>query len=366
MFSQATYIWIDGAHPTQKLRCKTKILRLPESHTLEDFPCWGFDGSSTYQAIGHRSDLVLKPVRYFKNSILTGQHYLVLCEVLNLDASPHSSNTRADLRTIMDLGAAKYQPWIGFEQEYVLFQGNQPLGWPERGYPAPQGPFYCGVGADEIFGRDLVEEHTRLCLEAGIMLFGTNAEVMPGQWEFQIGYRDLDSETPDPLTVADHVWVARWLLYRIGENYNINASLDPKPIKGDWNGSGQHTNFSTQAMRDPSTGQQAMADAIDRLSRRHAEHIAVYGHNLGERLTGEHETANIQNFSTGVGDRTASIRIPPSVAEKGYGYIEDRRPGANADPYQIAAILLETICDMMRPKDGNKDGNHEARKLNSR
>lgn len=351
MFTQATYIWIDGAEPTQKLRSKVRIIKCPlQPITLQDFPLWGFDGSSTYQATGNDSDLILKPVHFVKDPILGEGNYLILCEVLNTDYSPHRSNTRAHLRQIMNNGAVEQEPWIGFEQEYTLFQGAQPLGWPDRGYPAPQGPFYCGIGADEAFGRLLVEEHTRACLDAGIMLCGTNAEVMPGQWEFQIGYRGIDDESPDPLTVSDHLWLARWLLYRIGEKYNITATLHQKPIKGDWNGAGKHTNFSTKDMRDSKTGKEAIKKAIERLSKRHEAHIAVYGDGLEERLTGKHETAHISQFSSGVGNRGASVRIPRPVASRGYGYIEDRRPGANADPYKVAAILLETICEIEVPK----------------
>lgn len=345
MLSQVTYIWIDGAEPTKKLRSKVKVVPHSESSmTLSDFPEWRFDGSSTYQAVGHDSDLILKPAYFVNDPILGKGNYLLLCEVFNPDGeTPHISNTRAPLRALMS-EIAKHDPWIGFEQEYTLLKGIVPLGWPERGYPAPQGPFYCGVGADEVFGRPLVEDHAKACLQAGIMICGTNAEVMPGQWEFQIGYRGISGETADPLTVCDQLWIARWLLYRIGENYGISATLHPKPIKGDWNGAGKHTNFSTREMRSPKTGMAAIEKAIQQLEKRHLEHIAVYGHGLEERLTGKHETAHISQFSWGVGNRGASIRIPRPVASQGYGYFEDRRPGANADPYEVAAILLETIC----------------------
>lgn len=344
MLSQVTYIWIDGAKPTKKLRSKTRILQLPENVAISDFPHWGFDGSSTYQASGHESDLILKPVRFVNDPILLGANYLLLCEVLNPDGTPHPTNTRAKLVDVMRNGGSDSDPWVGFEQEYTLFDGSKPLGWPDRGYPAPQGPFYCGIGADEAFGRPLVEEHTQACIDAGLMIFGTNAEVMPGQWEFQIGYRGLKGESADPITVSDHLWLARWLLYRLGEDHGITATLDPKPVKGDWNGAGQHTNFSTKETRDPKNGLRAIEKAIEKLSKRHQEHIAVYGHGLEDRLTGKHETADIKTFLSGVGHRGASIRIPLGVANDGYGYLEDRRPGANADPYEIATALVRTIC----------------------
>ena len=277
------YIWMDGATPTQKLRSKTRILQLDnKSVKIEDFLEWGFDGSSTYQAPGNDSDLTLKPVRFVKDPIRCGNNYLVLCEVFNPDGSAHSTNTRAELRRVLSAGAEKEEPWFGFEQEYTLFKNRTPLGWPDKGYPAPQGPFYCGIGADEVFGRELVEKHLKCCLEAGILIFGVNAEVMPGQWEFQIGYRGFKGESADPLTAADHAWLARYLLYRLGEDFKITATLDNKPVKGNWNGAGQHTNFSLKSMRNPSIGKQSIDSAISLLSKKHQEHISVYGHGLSD------------------------------------------------------------------------------------
>ncbi len=348
MIGLAEYIWMDGARPTQKIRSKTRIINKKDSETptIDLFPEWGFDGSSTYQSSGHNSDLVLKPVNFVKDPMRGEGSFLVMCEVYDSNGQPHASNTRAELRRVLEAGAAKEDPYFGFEQEYTLFDGRSPLGWPENGYPAPQGPFYCGVGADEVFGREFVEDHTRACIKAGLMIYGTNAEVMPGQWEFQIGHRGFENESADPLTVCDHVWMARWLLYRLGEHYKITATLDNKPVKGDWNGAGQHTNFSTKSMRSKEGGLKAIEEAIGLLSKKHKEHIAVYGDKLSERLTGLHETCSIDQFKYGVSDRGASIRIPLHVSKQGYGYLEDRRPGANADPYTIAARLLKTICEI--------------------
>jgi len=207
--SQATYIWHDGSVPTQTLRSKMRIVPLKSNPNIKDFPEWTFDGSSTQQAVGHDSDLILHPVTFVKDPILGTGHYLVLCEVNSADGTPHPSNKRAMLRELMAAGAKEFDPWIGFEQEYTLFKGATPLGWPDRGYPAPQGPFYCGVGADECFGREFVDTHTRMCIDAGLMIYGINAEVMPGQWEFQVGYRGIAEESADPLTVSDHLWLAR-------------------------------------------------------------------------------------------------------------------------------------------------------------
>jgi glutamine synthetase len=344
MFISAEYIWIDGDQPTKKLRSKTRIL---ESSTkgvtqLADLPEWGFDGSSTYQASGHNSDLVLKPIALFKDPLRGPGNVLVMCEVFDDDNCAVPSNTRSMLRNILQEGGDSHGIWIGFEQEYTFFQENRPLGWPVNGFPKPQGPYYCGVGADKIFGRSIVEEHAKACLDSGIMIYGINGEVMPGQWEFQIGYRGCNTESPDPLTVSDHLWVARWLLGRVAENYNVSVSLENKPVKGDWNGAGTHTNFSSKSMRNPSTGKEEIHNFIEELQRHHNEHIDVYGYGLAERLTGHHETCDIKTFRAGPRDRGASIRIPNSVAALGYGYIEDRRPGANCDPYEVSARLVKT------------------------
>ena len=330
----AEYIWMDGHTPTQKLRSKTKILSKKIS-SVSELPEWGFDGSSTNQAEGNFSDCLLKPVWLCKDPIRGKENILVMCEVMNADGSVHASNTRAHLREIEEK-FSKEKVWFGIEQEYTFFEGRNPLGWPEGGYPAPQGPFYCGVGADEAFGREIVEDHLDLCLEAGLELSGINAEVMPGQWEYQIG-------PLGPLEVADQMWVSRWLLYRISEDYGVSATLHPKPVKGDWNGAGAHINFSTQSMRKKG-GLKVIEDACEKLSKKHDEHIAVYGAHNEERLTGDHETQSISEFSYGVSDRGASVRIPMQTSNDGYGYLEDRRPSSNMDPYQACAILIETTC----------------------
>lgn len=345
---KAEYLWLDGAHPTQELRSKTRILRIEDLADLsvKDIPDWGYDGSSTYQATGGDSDLTLRPVFKTCDPIRGGDAIVVLCEVMHADGRPHESNERAKLREVLDKGASKEQAWFGFEQEYTFFREQSPLGWPSGGFPAPQGPFYCSVGANVAYGRKIVERHTDACLDAGLLLFGTNAEVMPGQWEFQVGFRGDTTETIDPLICTDHLWVARWLLHRIGEDEGIQVSFENKPIKGDWNGAGMHTNFSTADMRDKNRGMAAIENAIVALGNNHAEHIAIYGAGLGDRLTGDHETCSIEQFRHGVADRGASIRIPRHVAQDGYGYLEDRRPGANANPYQVCTRILMSVCNI--------------------
>ena len=365
MASIAEYIWLDGAKPTQELRSKARLVQLKSNNpTASDFPEWGFDGSSTYQSQGHSSDLVLKPVRVVKDPIRGAGNFLVLCEVFDSENNPHPSNTRAPLRAILEAGGAAEEPWFGFEQEYALYTDKSPLGWPEQGYPSPQGPFYCGVGDGKVYGREVIERHLAYCVEAGLYIYGINAEVMPSQWEYQVGYRGFDQDEADALTHCDHQWLARWLLCRTAEEFGVAINFDNKPVKGDWNGSGCHTNFSTKAMRTKGKGLDVIKKAADALQKKHAEHIKVYGHGLAERLTGHHETCSINEFRCGVSDRGASIRIPLHVSKLGYGYLEDRRPGANSDPYLVAARLISTICNIEMPCTASEKATaDDARKL---
>lgn len=346
-FALAEYLWLDGAVPTRYIRSKAKAIPYMENPTLEDFSDWSYDGSSTNQAEGGDSDCILKPVNFVKDPIRGEGNYIVMCEVYDPDGqTPHESNSRAQLRAVLDAGAADQDPWFGFEQEYTMFRNRNPLGWPENGFPGPQGPYYCGAGSDVIFGREVAEAHAELCLDAGLMYYGMNAEVMPGQWEFQTGYRGDDNEPASALKICDHTWIARWLLYRVGEEFGVSISTDNKPVKGDWNGAGMHTNVSTKDSRDKSKGKAAIDAAVEALSKKHNEHIKLYGEALSERLTGDHETCDISTFKAGTADRGCSIRIPRQVEDKGYGYFEDRRPGANADPYLVAARISATICNI--------------------
>ena len=329
---KAEYIWIDGHSPTPGLRSKTKILDKKVTKVSE-LPDWGFDGSSTEQAEGHFSDCQLKPVFFVADPIRGNPHILVLCEVLLANGDVHPSNTRAHLRDVLK-NHKNEDPWFGIEQEYTLYQNGRPLGFPADGFPAPQGPYYCGVGAENAIGRELIEAHLDACLEAGLTIYGINAEVMPGQWEFQVG-------TLGALEVSDQLWIARWLLNRLGEDFGISVSLAPKPQEGDWNGAGAHVNFSTKSMRAPG-GIKVIEAACKALGTKVKEHIAVYGAGNDKRLTGKHETCSINEFRYGVSDRGASIRIPMATANKKSGYLEDRRPAANMDPYQVTARLIET------------------------
>jgi glutamine synthetase len=328
---KAEYIWIDGTEPTARLRSKTKIM-----DGKGDLPIWGFDGSSTNQAPGKNSDCVLKPVFSCPDPVRGGSDVLVMCEVLLTDMTPHPTNTRAQLLPVAEK-FANQAPLFGIEQEYTFFEDGRPHGFPVGGFPAPQGFYYCGVGADEVFGRPVVERHLDLCLQAGLSLSGINAEVMPGQWEFQVG-------PLSPLEVSDQLWMARWLLYRVAEDFGISATLDPKPVQGDWNGAGAHTNFSTKAMRE---SYPPIVAACEALGTNVEEHVKHYGANIEMRLTGSHETAPYNEYSYGVSDRGASVRIPWQVEVDQKGYIEDRRPNANMDPYVVTRLITNTVCSAL-------------------
>lgn len=330
--SKLEYIWLDGSHPTQGMRSKTKIIE-NFSGKVEDCPMWAFDGSSTDQAEGGSSDCLLKPVYCLPDPGRLGDGYLVMTEVLNADGSAHETNGRA---TIDD---DDNDFWFGFEQEYFLWEPeyNLPPGFPPGGYPAPQGPYYCSVGAKNAYGRDCIEEHLELCLQAGLNVEGINAEVAAGQWEFQVFAKGAAA-------AGDETWMARYLLDRTAEKYGYAINYHPKPLgETDWNGSGMHANFSNTTLR--TCGDQATYEKIcEAFAPRIQEHIGVYGHDNDKRLTGLHETQSIDKFSYGVSDRGASIRIPVGTVESGWkGWLEDRRPASNADPYKVAAEIVKTV-----------------------
>lgn len=229
------------------------------------------------------------------------------------------------------------EPWFGIEQEYSVLQTqnkfcSRPLGWPDSGFPGPQGSYYCSVGSQSCYGRAIMETHYKVCLAAGVKISGTNAETMPGQWEFQVG-PCLGIE------VADNLWLARYLLGRVAEDYNISISYSPKLFEG-FAGAGGHVNFSTKAMREGEGGMDYIYEIIRKLSLKHAECLEVYGDN-SKRLTGNFETSKKDEFSYGIGNRAASVRIPTFTARDKKGYIEDRRPASDLDPYLACAMILD-------------------------
>jgi len=333
------YIWYDGYTPEPNLRSKTKIIRVEgdqQQVTLESVPMWSFDGSSTEQADGNNSDCLLKPVRLIKDPTRYGA-LLCLCEVLNADGTPHPSNHRAKLREVIekyDVEEGKY--WLGFEQEYFLKAGDIILGFSNNGSTKPQGEYYCAIGNQNVKGREFVEHHLDMSLNAGLNITGINAEVCIGQWEYQLFGIGA-------LRACDHLAFSRYFLYTTSEAYGLDIVLHPKPIVGDWNGSGCHINFSNPKIREEG-GEEFITSICDKFEQRHPEHIEAYGSHNDERLTGLHETQHISEFSYGVSDRGASIRIPLQTVLAGWkGYLEDRRPASNVDPYQAVALIIETL-----------------------
>ncbi|MEC8148195.1 MAG: glutamine synthetase beta-grasp domain-containing protein [Pseudomonadota bacterium] len=336
MKSKLEYIWLDGFTPTQSLRSKTQVVD-NFSGELKDCPMWSFDGSSTEQATGDSSDCLLKPVAIIPDE---GREdaFLVMTEVLNADGSPHVTNGRATIDDDDD------DFWFGFEQEYYLWdtKTNLPPGFPAGGYPGPQGPYYCSVGAQNAHGRSCVEDHLDLCLASGLNVEGINAEVGAGQWEFQVFAKGAKK-------AGDETWLARYILERTGEDYGYAINYHPKPFgELDWNGSGMHANFSNGVMRE-SGKEETFTKICEEFGKNIERHISVYGADNHKRLTGLHETQSIDKFSYGVSDRGASIRIPVGTVTDGWkGRLEDRRTASNADPYKVAAAIIKTTKEALK------------------
>ncbi|XP_054613147.1 glutamine synthetase-like isoform X1 [Dunckerocampus dactyliophorus] len=344
---QVTYIWI--SKNGEDLRGKTRTLET-EPKSIDEIPEWNFCTAHRFSQVQMSySEMFLIPVCMFRDPFTLDPNKLVLCEVLNNDRLPAETNHRMGCKKVMDQ-VQEHQIWFGMEQEYTLLgMDKNPFGWPQWGFPAPQGHYHSGVGADKAIGRDIMECHYKACLYAGIKICGTNSETMPSQWEFQVG-------PCEGIEMGDQLWVARFLLHRVCEDFGVLATLDPKPVKGNWNGAGGHMNVSTKQMREEG-GLQYIEQAIEKLSKRHKEHIKVYDPHGGQdnmrRLTGENETANINEFTAGVADRAVSIRIPLKVSNDKKGYFEDRRPAANCDPYLVTKAIASTCLleDVEQVKD---------------
>jgi len=340
----AEYVWLD-AH--QVPRSKTKVLTSRPTK-VSDLPIWNYDGSSTEQAEGHNSEINIVPRALFDDPFRGYPHVMVVTDCWNAweEGVPAIGNTRAKCAEIH----AKYghhDPWYGIEQEYTLMKpgkigvkATQPLGFNADGSePGPQGPYYTGAGTNTAVGRPVAEEHIAKCLASGVKIAGLNSEVMPGQWEYQIGpCRGLE--------IGDHMTMARYIMLRVTEHHNCVVTFDPKPMKGDWNGAGCHTNFSVKSMREAG-GYEVIKKVCEAFGKVAAEHIAEYGEGNDQRLTGLHETCSINQFKFGVADRGASIRIPRTAEAQGKGYMEDRRPAANCDPYRVAARVLLTTGEAL-------------------
>lgn len=322
------YIWTDA---DGKVRSKMKVTADAD---LNKLPIWNFDGSSTGQATGDDSEVLLNPVSFYKNPFFNNTtSYLVVCECLNPDGTPHRDNTRTAAMKVFQKNL-HYEPMFGLEQEFFLVAPNQSTS--KLLAETKQGPYYCGVG-DKVLGRSIVEEVVKHCIEAGLNITGMNAEVAPLQWEIQIC--DVG------IKAADSLITLRYILSRTAEKYGYGVNFDPKPFDGDCNGSGCHVNFSTIFMRSKG-GLSSIYTAIKRLEKCHKLHMDNYGKDNNLRMTGEHETCSYDEFKYGVADRGASVRIPRDTEKDGYGYFEDRRPASNMDPYLVTSLIFKTCCDL--------------------
>jgi glutamine synthetase len=328
-------------------------LKKYQAASIDTLPKWNFDGSSTGQAPGDDSEVILKPCRIFKDPFrpYDTNNILVLCDCYTPQGEPIETNTRYKAAQLFE----KYKDeeiWYGLEQEFTLFNLDErtPLGWPVSGMPIrPQGPYYCSVGPENNFGRAITDSMYKACLYAGINISGVNGEVMPGQQEYQVG-------PCVGIDAGDQLMMSRYILQRVCEDFQVYCTLFPKPITdGEWNGAGMHTNVSTKKMREDDNGLEIIKQAIYKLGAKHAEHIAVYGEGNELRLTGKYETASINDFSYGVANRGASIRIGRDTEAEGKGYFEDRRPSSNADPYLVTGKIMETIMGPEAPEIKPKD-----------
>jgi glutamine synthetase len=339
----AEYIWLGGEN---ELRSKVRVLT---NHNitqnvqiqLSDIPDWDYDGSSTKQADGANSEVILKPCAIYKDPFRKDTEnmcysYLVLCSTYRNDGTPLPNNFRDAAVKTFDKNRNEV-PWFGLEQEYFLFDNatNLPVGITDIN-KVTQGQYYCSAGSRNTFCRSVAEEHMMACLYAGINISGINAEVAPGQWEYQVG-------PCTGIAAADQLWTARYIMERITEKYGVYVVLDPKPFDN-MNGSGCHTNFSTKTMRSEN-GLAEIHKAIELLKTKHEEHMEVYGKDNEMRLTGKHETSGFHHFTHGQADRGASIRIGNKTVNDGCGYFEDRRPSSNMEPYLVTAKIFETVME---------------------
>ena len=330
------YIWLDvNGEP----RSKTRVIETPKKEKGEkqdvEIPLWNYDGSSTGQASGDKSEIILHPVSAYPDPFRGGDCILALCETLNADMSPHSTNTRFLAKEIFE----KYksvEPLYGIEQEFFLEKNNSILAFADKdNQPKPQGNYYCGTG-ENCHGRNVIEAAFKRCIVAGLTVTGFNAEVAPSQWEIQVCSSGINA--------ADQLIILRYILNRTAESFSISINYQPKPLDGDWNGSGCHVNFSTKSMRDKN-GYSVIENAVKNLENKHSLHMKHYGKDNNLRMTGKHETSSYDTFTHGVGDRTASVRIPQDTFKNKCGYLEDRRPASNMDPYVVTRLILETCVE---------------------
>ena len=329
------YIWLDS---NNNPRSKTRVIN-EETITLEQLPIWNYDGSSTGQADGNNSEVLIKPQVIYKDPFRNSNNIMVLCDTYTYDMKPHSTNTRYTAVELFNKNIS-LEPMFGIEQEFFIEKYNEILGlYNSKALNISldeQRNYYCGNGSNNAIGRVFIETAFNNCLEAGLNLTGMNAEVAPSQWEFQVCETGIGA--------ADQLIIMRYILNRTAEMFDYTINYHPKPINGDWNGSGCHTNFSTKPMRESDSGYDIIKESIKKLEVKHKYHMERYGTDNELRMTGKHETASFEKFTYGVANRGSSIRIPRTTEENNKGYLEDRRPSSNMDPYIVTSLIFETCC----------------------
>ena len=343
----AEYVWLGG---NNELRSKVRVLNVQNDlwsstgdFNMDFLPKWNYDGSSTNQASGNDSEVIIYPRKAFPCPFRGKPNLLVMCDTYKPDGTPLSNNHRNSALEIFNSNTNE-NPWYGMEQEFFLIDKKTglPLGVENLDTMPAQGQYYCSVGSNNAFGRGIIDEHLFHCINAGITISGINAEVAPGQWEYQVGpVLGIDA--------GDQLWMSRYILERICEKYNVSVNWEPKPLIGDWNGSGCHVNFSTESTRYGNselnkTGLDYINEYINKLEQNHNMHMENYGSGNKDRMTGLHETASYDKFNYGVANRGASIRIGNDVYTNKKGYFEDRRPSSNMDPYIVTSLIYKTCC----------------------
>lgn len=335
------YVWLGGSG--WDFRGKTKVLEVPIT-SVRELPEWNYDGSSTGQAETAKSELLIRPVKLIPDPFRGGHHKIALCETFTPEGNPAHGNFRSLARSVFEDEITKAEDvWFGVEQEYILAKISEanaptliPLAWYNKSHRAPQKDFYCGAGTGNAIGRDIAEEHLNKCLAAELDIAGINAEVFPGQWEFQVGIcKGID--------VADQLWLARYILVRVCEKFDVVPIFDPKPVKGNWNGSGCHVNISTNSTRTSTNKIETIEKLLNHMKNSHTEDIAFLGEDNIERLTGHHETSSLARFDWSVAGRHTSVRIPSTTAKGETGYFEDRRPAGNMDPYLTCGRITDSM-----------------------
>lgn len=325
------YVWIGGKG---EIRSKTKVLHnfnLPL--IIDNIPKWNYDGSSTWQSDSNKdTEVILNPCSIFKDplrNIENASCYLILCDTYNEIDGPLKTNTRFIANAIFDKNLEE-EPWFGLEQEYYINSKNN-----NDDHDADfEGYYYCGR-TNVKNERIIVEEHLEMCIKAGLTISGINAEVVEGQWEYQIG-------PCCGIILGDQFIIARYLIDKIAEKYEAFIDFKPKPYINK-NGSGCHINFSTKTTRNVN-GIDEIYKCMEKLDKKHKEHLQLYGAENEKRLTGKHETSSYEKFSWGIGTRNTSVRIPNQTIKDGCGYFEDRRPASNIDPYLSTSIVFKTCC----------------------